>query len=229
MAPPARGGGAARFSSSFKRSSSDSLCYCKISQVRRDQRWMEEAHRLVWRVLRNWAEIAHLAGAFHAAAKQSHLDARRGWGELRADRGGMVDRAFAFRRGRSEFGGRSLLHRHTRRYAPLDCAASGLIAPRTDDRRYGDASGRRHPLPRCAAPLSENGATIDHVLGAMNYRLLRMYEARSTQVKFRRLPVPRNAAPGSCQRGRVYPLVRFRLAERYEVPVMHHAVFACDG
>jgi hypothetical protein len=24
-------------------------------------------------------------------------------------------------------------------------------------------------------------------------------------------------------------LVRFRLAERYEVPVMHHAVFACDG
>jgi hypothetical protein len=32
----------------------------------------------------------------------------------------------------------------------------------------------------------------------MNYRLLRTNEARSMQVKFRRLPVPRNAAPGSC-------------------------------
>ena len=42
-------------------------------------------------------------------------------------------------------------------------------------------------------PLSENGATIDHVLGAMNYRLLRTNEALSTQVNFRRLPVPRNA------------------------------------
>ena len=47
-------------------------------------------------------------------------------------------------------------------------------------------------------PLSENGVTIDHVLGAMNYRSLRMNEALSTQVNFRRLPVPRNAAPGSC-------------------------------
>jgi hypothetical protein len=42
-------------------------------------------------------------------------------------------------------------------------------------------------------PLSENGATIDHVLGAMNYRSLRTNEALSTQVNFRRLPVPRNA------------------------------------
>ena len=42
-------------------------------------------------------------------------------------------------------------------------------------------------------PLSENGARIDHVLGAMNYRLLRTNEALSTQVNFRRLPVPRNA------------------------------------
>jgi hypothetical protein len=31
------------------------------------------------------------------------------------------------------------------------------------------------------------------VLGAMNYRLLRTNEALSTQVNFRRLPVPRNA------------------------------------
>jgi hypothetical protein len=43
-------------------------------------------------------------------------------------------------------------------------------------------------------PLSEDGATIDHVLGAMNYRPRRTNEASTTQVNFRRLPAPRNAS-----------------------------------
>jgi hypothetical protein len=43
-------------------------------------------------------------------------------------------------------------------------------------------------------PLSEGGRTIDHVLGATNYRSLRANEARTTQVNFRRLPMPRNAS-----------------------------------
>jgi len=43
-------------------------------------------------------------------------------------------------------------------------------------------------------PLSEDGATIDHVLGAMNYRPLRTNEVSSTKVNFRRLPTPRNAS-----------------------------------
>jgi hypothetical protein len=38
-------------------------------------------------------------------------------------------------------------------------------------------------------PLSEDGATIDHVLGATSYRSLRRNEALSTQVNFRRLPM----------------------------------------
>jgi hypothetical protein len=44
-------------------------------------------------------------------------------------------------------------------------------------------------------PLSEDGATIDHLLGAASYRSLRSNEALSTQVHFRRLPIvpPRNA------------------------------------
>jgi len=44
-------------------------------------------------------------------------------------------------------------------------------------------------------PLSEDGATIDQVLGAASYRLLRSNEALSTQVRFRRLPIvpPRKA------------------------------------
>ena len=37
-------------------------------------------------------------------------------------------------------------------------------------------------------PVSEVGATIDYVLGATNYRSLRVNEARVTQVNFRRLP-----------------------------------------
>jgi hypothetical protein len=37
-------------------------------------------------------------------------------------------------------------------------------------------------------PLSEGGSTIDHVLGATNYRALRANEARTTQINFRRLP-----------------------------------------
>jgi hypothetical protein len=43
-------------------------------------------------------------------------------------------------------------------------------------------------------PLSEGGATIDHVLGATNYRSLRADEARTMQVNFRRLPMPQNAS-----------------------------------
>ena len=38
-------------------------------------------------------------------------------------------------------------------------------------------------------PLSEDGETIDHVLGAMNYRALRTNEVLTTQVNFRRLPM----------------------------------------
>ena len=42
-------------------------------------------------------------------------------------------------------------------------------------------------------PVSEVGATIDYVLGATNYRSLRVNEPRATQVNFRRLPMPRIA------------------------------------
>jgi hypothetical protein len=46
-------------------------------------------------------------------------------------------------------------------------------------------------------PLSENGATIDHLLGAASYRSLRSNEARATQVYFRHLPIvpPRPTVP----------------------------------
>jgi hypothetical protein len=44
-------------------------------------------------------------------------------------------------------------------------------------------------------PLSEDGVTIDHLLGAVSYRALRSNEGRPTQVNFRRLPiVPPRAA-----------------------------------
>jgi hypothetical protein len=40
-------------------------------------------------------------------------------------------------------------------------------------------------------PISETGGTIDYVLGATNYRSLRVNEPRTTQVNFRRLPMAR--------------------------------------
>jgi hypothetical protein len=40
-------------------------------------------------------------------------------------------------------------------------------------------------------PISETGGTIDYLLGATNYRSLRVNEPRTTQVNFRRLPMPR--------------------------------------
>src|SRR5262249_26993869 len=49
-------------------------------------------------------------------------------------------------------------------------------------------------------PLSEDGATIDHVLGAANYRS--SHDALTTQINFRRLPmVPRNPSSGRRQSG----------------------------
>jgi hypothetical protein len=40
-------------------------------------------------------------------------------------------------------------------------------------------------------PISETGGTIDYMLGATNYRSLRVNEPRTTQVNFRRLPMQR--------------------------------------
>jgi hypothetical protein len=50
-------------------------------------------------------------------------------------------------------------------------------------------------------PLSEGGSTIDHVLGATNYRSLRTSETQTTQVNFRSLPTSRIARNCPLQRG----------------------------
>jgi hypothetical protein len=50
-------------------------------------------------------------------------------------------------------------------------------------------------------PLSEGGSTIDHMLGATNYRSLRTGETRTTQVNFRSLPTSRIARNCPLQRG----------------------------
>jgi hypothetical protein len=91
-----------------------------------------------------------MAGAFHGAMKLTP-----GCGEKTgrpADRGRMVDRAFALDRGRSEPGRRSLRHRHLSRCAPVECAAGGLVAPWPNDGGRSDTSPSGHPLPHRAAP-----------------------------------------------------------------------------
>jgi hypothetical protein len=93
---------------------------------------------------------------------------------LPVDRSGIAHRAFLFRRGRRESGGRSLLNRHVGRIALVSGAAGHVRKAWSDDRARRDALRSEHPFtaPSCF-PLSGDGATIDHVLGATNYHSLR--------------------------------------------------------
>jgi hypothetical protein len=84
-------------------------------------------------------------------------------------------------------------------YSPSIAAASVKVleGSATPDMQEGVATLRGVGIRYRAVlvPLSEDAATIDHVLGALNYRLLRGDEVRTTQVNFRRLPMAlRNAS-----------------------------------
>ena len=112
---------------------------------------------------------------------------------MRADRGGMVDRASHF-----VVVGVNLavaLCSTDTLAGTLLSSVPQVVSSRRGLMIEGGATLRGEGIRYRAVllPLSENGATIDHVLGAMNYRLLRTNEALSTQVNFRRLPVPRKA------------------------------------
>src|SRR5438045_9590215 len=97
-------------------------------------------------------------------------------GELPADRGWMVDRAFAFRRGRSEPGDSALLT-HTLAGVLLSSVPQ-VVSARRGLVIEGVATLREVGICYRAVllPLSENGRTIDHLLGVTNYRSLRRSE-----------------------------------------------------
>lgn len=158
---------------------------------------MKEERRLVWRVLRNWTEIAH-GGRF---PRCEEIDP---W--MQGEDGAncvLIAVEWSIELSHFVVVGVNLAVA----LCSTDTLAGTLLSsvPQVVSSRRGlmiegvaTLRGEGIRYRAVLLPLSENGATIDHVLGAMNYRLLRTNEARSTQVKFRRLPVPRNAAPGSC-------------------------------
>jgi hypothetical protein len=151
---------------------------------------MNEERRLVWRVFRHWTEISD---------------------GVRFPRPDQIDRWM-----RGNDGANSLLIAVE---SPIelshfvvigtnlaialcltDTLAGVLLSqvPRVVSARHGlmieggaTLSGAGISYRAVLLPLSEGRVAIDHVLGAMSYRLLRADEVRSTQVNFRRLPNPR--------------------------------------
>jgi len=153
---------------------------------------MREERRLVWRVLRHWKEIAD-GGRF---PRRDEIDP---W--LRGEDGAnclLIAVGWSIELSHLIVVGVNLAGA----LCATDTLAGVLLSsvPQVVSSRRGlmiegvaTLRGEGIRYRAVLLPLSENGATIDHVLGAMNYRLLRTNEALSTQVNFRRLPMPRIA------------------------------------
>ena len=161
---------------------------------------MKEERRLVWRVLRHWREIAD-GGRFprpdeiypwlHGEDGANCLLIAVGWSiELSHFVVVGVNLALALCPTDTLAG--------TLRSSVPQVVASrrGLVIEGVATLRGTDILYRAVLLP-----LSEGGATIDHLLGATNYRSLRTCETRTTQVNFRSLPTSRIRTNCPLQRG----------------------------
>jgi hypothetical protein len=153
---------------------------------------MREERRLVWRVLRHWKEIAD-GGRF---PRRDEIDP---W--LRGEDGAnclLIAVGWSIELSHFIVVGVNL--------AGALCATDTLagvllssvpqvVSSQRGLMMEGVAMLRRVDIRyrTVLLPVSEVGATIDYVLGATNYRSLRVNEARATQVNFRRLPMPRIA------------------------------------
>src|SRR5690349_18166928 len=153
---------------------------------------MKEERRLVWRVLRNWTEIAH-GGRFPC---REEIDP---W--LRGEDGAnclLITVEWSIELSHFVVVGVNLAVA----LCPTDTLAGVLLSgvPQVVSARRGlmiegvaTLRGVGILYRTVLLPLSEAGVVIDHAFGATNYRLLRSNEALSTQVNFRRLPASRNA------------------------------------
>jgi len=155
---------------------------------------MREERRLVWRVLRHWKEIAD-EGRF---PRRDEIDP---W--MQGDDGAncvLIAVGWSIELSHFVVVGVNL--------AVVLCATDTLAGvllsqvPRVVSARRGllingmaTLRGAGIVYRSVLLPLSEDGATIDYVLGATNYRSLRPNEALTTQANFRRLPMaPRSAS-----------------------------------
>ena len=153
---------------------------------------MREERRLVWRVLRHWKEIAD-GGRF---PRRDEIDP---W--LRGEDGAnclLIAVGWSIELSHLIVVGVNLAGA----LCATDTLAGVLLssAPQVVSSRRGLMMDGVAILRQVGIryrtvllPVSEVGATIDYVLGATNYRSLRINEARTTQVNFRRLPMPRIA------------------------------------
>ena len=149
---------------------------------------MKEERRLVWRVLRHWKEIAD-SGRF---PRRDEINA---W--MRGEDGAnclLIAVGWSIELSHFVVVGVNLAVA----LCPTDTLTGTLLSrvPQVVSSRRGlmiegvaTLRGEGIRYRAVLLPLSENGATIEHVLGAMNYRSLRTNEALTTQVNFRRLPM----------------------------------------
>jgi len=149
---------------------------------------MKEERRLVWRVLRHWKEIAD-SGRF---PRRDEIDS---W--MRGEDGAnclLIVVEWSIELSHFVVVGVSLAVA----LCPTDTLAGTLpsrvrqvVSSRRGLMIEGVATLRGEGIRYLAVllPLSEDGATIDHVLRAMNYRALHTNEVLTTQVNFRRSPI----------------------------------------
>jgi hypothetical protein len=148
---------------------------------------MKEERRLVWRVLRQWTEMAH-------GGRLPCRDEIYPW--LQGEDGAnclLIAVGWSIELSHFVVVGVNL----ALALCSTDTLAGVLLSsvPQVVSSRRGlviEGVATLREVGICyravLLPLSEGGASIDHVLGATNYRSLRTHEVRSTQVNFRRLP-----------------------------------------
>jgi hypothetical protein len=153
---------------------------------------MKEERRLVWRVVRYWKEMGH-------SGRLPRRDEVEPW--LRGEDGAnclLIAVEWSIDRSHFVVIGVNLAVA----LCPTDTLAGVLLShlPQVVSARRGltiegmaTLRGVGILYRAVLLPLSENGTTIDYVLGATNHRPLHTDEVLTTQVNFRRLPMgPRN-------------------------------------
>jgi hypothetical protein len=169
---------------------SDRLCRFVLSARR--AKGVREERRLVWRVLRHWKEIAD-GGRFPRRDEiEPWLQGEDGANCLLIAVGWSIELSHLIVVGVNLAG--ALCTTDTLAGVLLSSVPQ-VVSSRRGLMMEGVAILRRVDIRyrTVLLPVSEVGATIDYVLGATNYRSLRVNEARATQVNFRRLPMPRIA------------------------------------
>jgi hypothetical protein len=154
-----------------------------------DQRVREE-RRLIWRVLRHWKKIADSGRLPRRDEIDAWLQGEDGANSLLIAIGWSIELSHFIVVGVNLAG--ALCATDTLAGVLLSNVPQ-VVSSRRGLMMQGVAMLRQVGIRYRAVllPISETGGTIDYMLGATNYRSLRVNEPRTTQVNFRRLPIQR--------------------------------------